>query len=333
MSTARNAPCPCGSGQKFKRCCADRARHRAADVRREERVGREGEEWAFAQFGDELIAAGLELTRRLAGSSQATWITWHWVMLDYELRGGATAAGRYAALPRLSPADRDIATRIARSRVGVHRVLSSRPGDGLDLADLLRGGQVTVASAGVSRQAADGDLLVARIMDGPSRSLWGPARVFSPRHAGVLVDEVTRLAGQDCEQALRDNWPTLMTLDTTHPRLVARAAWDIDDPGDAFDALPDALEYDRLEDGADVFLWRIGPGPADYGGFFELYRDGIVVWTYSESLLADAIALIERALGPRARLAERETVPLTPAHRRDVHRRPGRSSPASSRAE
>lgn len=237
------------------------------------------------------------------------------------LSDGATAAGHYAALPHLSPADRDIAARIARSRVGVHRVLSSRPGDGMDLIDLLRGGQVTVASASVSRQAADGDLLLARIMDGPSPSLWGPARVFSPRHAAVLLDDVTRPAAQDRGQVLRHRWPTLMTLDTTTPRLVARAAWDVDDPEHTLDLLPDTLEYDRSENGADVFLWRIGPGPADYGGFFELYCDGIVAWTYAESLLGDAIALIDRAVGPRARLAERETVPLAPARHRHAHRR------------
>ena len=217
MSTVRNSPCPCGSGLKYKRCCADRARDRAAEVRRQERVGREAEEWAFAHFGDELVAAGRPLTKRLAGSPQATWITEHWLMLDYELRNGRTAAGRYAELPQLTPTDRDIAARIARARVGVHRVLWSRPGDGIELVDLLRGGQVTVASASISGSRPKGDILVARIMDGPTRSLWGPARVFSLRHAGVLFDEITRLAGQDREQALRDNWPGLVTLDTGVP--------------------------------------------------------------------------------------------------------------------
>jgi len=29
-ATQRNAPCPCGSGRKFKRCCAGRLRQREA---------------------------------------------------------------------------------------------------------------------------------------------------------------------------------------------------------------------------------------------------------------------------------------------------------------
>ncbi len=65
--TARNAPCPCGSGRKSKRCCAPLALELEADERRERRVGREAEEWAFACFGDELTAAARRLTVELAG--------------------------------------------------------------------------------------------------------------------------------------------------------------------------------------------------------------------------------------------------------------------------
>jgi len=316
MTAARNDPCPCGSGKKFKRCCAARTRDRMVEARREERVGREAEEWAFDQFGDELVTAGGQLTAQLAGSSQATWITEHWVMLDYELRSGGTAASRYAELPSLPSSDRAIAARIAGSRPGVHRVLSSRPGDGIDLLDLVRGGALTVISPSVSRQASAGDILVARIMDGSTPSLWGPAGVFKPQRAAILFDEVTALAGQNCERALRHAWPMLMTCDIPSPRLIARIGWDLDDPESVLGLLPATLEHDGCQDGADVFLWRIGPRPDDYGGFFELYRDGLVAWTYSDTLADDAITAIDRALGPLVTLAERESVPLAPDRRR-----------------
>jgi hypothetical protein len=104
--------------------------------------------------------------------------------------------------------------------------------------------------------------------------------VFSPREAGLLLDELAGLPGRPREQALRDDWPRLIRLDTTHPRVVARVAWDIDDAEAALDALPAALEHERLEDGADVFLWRIGLAAADLGGFFELYLDRLVAWTF-----------------------------------------------------
>jgi hypothetical protein len=322
MSTARNAPCPCGSGLKFKRCCAARRRDQAAEVRRDERVGRQAEAWAFAQFGDELAAAGAAGQAELAGSGHAAWIAEHWVMLDYDLRGGGTAAGRYAALPGLTAGDREVAVRIAAARVGVHRVIDSRPGDGMDLEDVLRGGGVTVASAGVSRQAACGDLLVARTLVGLVTSLWGPVRVFARKGASALLEEIARLPGGGSDEDLRCAWPQLMTFSPSEPMpVLAYAAWDIDDAEAAFDLLPEALEYDGDEDGADVLLWRIGAAGDDYGGFFELYEDGIVVYTYAEPLLDEAIALISEALGSRARLAQREVRPLTPARGRAAYRR------------
>ena len=46
----------------------------------------------------------------------------------------------------------------------------------------------------------------------------------------------------------------------------------------------------RKEDGADVFFWRVGTGPDNYAGFFELYQDGLTAWASSQSLLDEAIA-------------------------------------------
>src|SRR5262245_60464430 len=58
--TARNAPCPCGSGRKYKHCCQpeeerwERWERRARD---EDRVGRSISDWSVEQFGDELARA------------------------------------------------------------------------------------------------------------------------------------------------------------------------------------------------------------------------------------------------------------------------------------
>lgn len=319
--TARNAPCPCGSGRKSKRCCVPLAGELEAEERRERRVGREAEEWAFACFGDELTAAGGRLTAQLAGADQADWIAEHWVMLDYELRCGGTAAGRYAQLPHLGAADRELAARIASSLPGVHRVVRSRPGKGMDLVDVLRGGEVTVTSHAVSAHVVAGDILVARVMDGRTASLWGPVGTFGQHRAGILLDEVNSLAGRDLEATLRENWPRLMSCDTSRPRLIAHAAWDLQDPEAVFDRLPDALEYDGQQDGADVFLWRVGTGPDDYAGFFELYGDGLTAWISSQSLLDEAIALIDGALGSLVRLDESASLPIATSQPRVAHRR------------
>ncbi len=309
MGPSRNAPCPCGSGSKYKRCCAGRAHERAVAVRHEERVGREAEAWAFATFGDELVAAGRALVARLQGA-QAGWVGEHWVMLDCHLRGGGTAAERYAALGQLDAADQAIARRIARSRVGVHRIAASRPGDGMDLVDALGGTQVTVASPSVSRTARTGDTLVARMMDGPVTSLWGPSRVFSPQEAGPLLDAAAQLGGRSGGATLRQHWPALMTFDTRRPTVITTAEWDIDDAEAVLDRLPDAFEYDRSVDGADVLQWHLAGTGETWGGSVELYADGIVARSYAESTMDELIAVLDDALGPLSRFDGRSSVPF-----------------------
>jgi hypothetical protein len=265
MAVARNARCPCGSALKYKRCCGSRDHDRLAKTHREERVARQAEEWAFAHHREELVPAGRRLIASLAHSSQAAWIAEHWVMLDHELRRGATAAAAYAALPDLYPDDRATAARIATSRVALLRVVACRPGVGMDLHDVLRRSDLSVSSAGISTAANAGDLLVGRVMDGTPASLWGPAAVFDPRRAAVLLDRIAELGRLD-EPTLRSHWPALMTIDATTPAVVARLEWDHADGDEVFDDLPDALEYDRCEDGVDILLWRIGPGAATTAG-------------------------------------------------------------------
>ena len=53
----RNAPCPCGSGLKHKRCCLSRERDLAQDAAHAERLWGELQHWALERFGDELGVA------------------------------------------------------------------------------------------------------------------------------------------------------------------------------------------------------------------------------------------------------------------------------------
>ncbi len=55
--TPRNAPCPCGSGVKYKRCCLRRAADIALDALEAEQVWDRMQSWALDRFGDELGAA------------------------------------------------------------------------------------------------------------------------------------------------------------------------------------------------------------------------------------------------------------------------------------
>jgi hypothetical protein len=321
MPSTRNAPCPCGSGRKVKRCCDARLPDEAAARRRDDRVGRDMETWAFTHHGDELRAAAWALLEQIAGAQEAEWIAPHWALLDHELRSGGTAAARYAALPHLPPADRDSAERIAASRMGLYRVRACRPGLTMDLEDLLGGGDVTVASSNVSTSASAGDLLLARLMSGPTASLWGPARAYSGLHAIALLEAIERAMDNDDDDPLPRAWPSLMSLDTTTPPVIGHAAWAIEDADAAFEQLPEAFEYDGEQDGADVFVWRLGERDEDCVGFIELYSDGLVLCTFGEGLLERGIAMIQAALGEEARLVERQALALGEHRPRRAHRR------------
>lgn len=350
MPPARNAPCPCGSGVKFKRCCGASARDHAAEVRRDERVGRETENWALANFGDEFRDVVGQVDRDLDGHPQGDWILLHWLLLDRELSGGGTPAQRYAALPQLSDADREVAVRIAAARPGIHRVIACEPGHALELEDVLRGGRIRVHSDSVSRAAAIWDVLVARVMAGPrGASLWGPTAFFAFDEENELLEAFAALGRDaDLEQALRRHWRELITFTPPSrdrplevltaegdPLVDARAAWSIADDEAVFERLEPPLEYvGEDDDRADVFEWLIprseamasrpirGKGTAyleatfpDHPGMvsvatLRLYADELVLSTFSERRLDGAIALIAEQLRGLARLDERDVAPL-----------------------
>lgn len=256
-------------------------------------------------FGEELREAGAELLARLGGHRAGSWIVEHWLMIDRRLVEGETPSALYARQPALSDDDRDCAARIAASRTGIFRVVGCQTGVGMDLEDMATGSRLRVESTSVSQRAAPGDALIARAMDGSPKTLWGPARVLTPRHAAMLFDHL-RTVGD-----IRSAWPELMTYEPPRmPLLVATADWDIDDDDAVFEALPDAFEYRGDDDGAEVFEWRIGPREADLGGLLWLYRDGLVLGTYAQSLLDEAADLIDGALGDLARPAGRGVHPL-----------------------
>ncbi len=200
--TPRNAPCPCGSGRKFKRCCAATLDDPAAISRKHDQVGARIQAWAFEHYDAEVQAAVQEI---MAGREDAVLgavdlqLVASWILNDRELPGGGTASQRYAARQDLQPDERDIAARIAAARLGLLRVLRVMPGRWIELHDLTGDDDlVRVISHGVSRSARPGVVLVGRLMDGPpAPTLWGPVGFLDrePAHelAAVLKTHVDSL--------------------------------------------------------------------------------------------------------------------------------------------
>lgn len=274
-NTARNAPCPCGSGRKFKHCCLLAEERLAKHARDDSRVGRSISDWSVEQFGDELAEAFEEFhpeSHRIGERDFALLLTWF--NSDRELSGGGTPVERFLARPDLDPDEREIAERIAAARLGIHRVRAVVPGRSLELENLLTGALIAVASQTVSCEVVRWDVVLCRVMPSDTvATLWGPVLVYAPdEEAELLVElarlaaayglcrdpaglsEVFRLASRELLRFVppsRAVEPSLFTAEG-NPVVAARATWSLVDPDDAFrvlDAPPELLWVGESDDG------------------------------------------------------------------------------------
>jgi hypothetical protein len=199
---ARNSPCPCGSGRKYKRCCLAEENRAEREGRFDDAVGGRIQNWSAKVAGGEIGAALEEFIdpdRTMDDSDMQIFATWF--NSDRELPGGGTPAERYAARDDLPAGEREAATRIANAKLGLYRVLAVEPGRWIALEDIVHGTRTRALSANVSREAIRWDILLGRVMAGEPKSLWGPVRFFKPDDEAELIAELQRLAGADGDGA------------------------------------------------------------------------------------------------------------------------------------
>ena len=254
MAAARNAPCSCGSGRKYKHCCLAAEKRAAGAARFDEAVGNRIQDWAAETLGEEIGVALEEYAgpdRTMHDDDVQVFSTWF--HNDRELPNGETPAERYAARADLRAEERETAARIAAARLGLHRVLAVEPGDWIVLEDVVCGARTRVRSAHVSHDAVRWDILLGRVMAGDPRSLWGPVRLFAPGEEPELLAELRRLAGGDgagaganLEAALREHGldlirfrplsrdlaPSYFTPEGD-PMADGQAAWEVSEPAEA----------------------------------------------------------------------------------------------------
>ncbi len=272
---ARNAPCPCGSGRKYKQCCHLDEERLARQARDDSRVGRLISDWSVEEFGDELAHACEEFhpeSRRIGERDFALLLTWF--NSDREVTGGGTPVARYLERPDLGPVEREVAGRIAAARLGLHRVRAVVPGRSLELENVITGAVSSIVSQSVSREVVRWDIVLCRVMAGePAASLWGPVLVYAPEEEQELVAELERLAvahGLSRDRAelsevfqiasrellrfvppSRLAEPSYFTAEGD-PIVSARAVWRLADPAAAFvafDTPPELLWVGESEDG------------------------------------------------------------------------------------
>jgi hypothetical protein len=207
--TPRNAPCPCGSGRKYKKCHLAEDKQREADARGtgpeaqkaraeqrrladrdpvhalDERINADAlalarRRWGRAYDPESVLAkAGLDFA---AGQALLGWRAAHYrgpdgrtaLDLYVEERGGA-----------LDEAGRKLVESERASWFSLHEVISADPGQSITLRDLLAGTEHTVQEKSASRTVRARDVLLARVVDLGDRSILAGCHMRSlpPREA------------------------------------------------------------------------------------------------------------------------------------------------------
>lgn len=209
MKTGRNDPCPCGSGQKYKKCClekkgAPRDAQRERDDLRATAFGsvlrfasrpqfndaRDAAYDAFAQGGDDGdLGDGDE---PLDEDVHAKFSFFY--LFDYLLPDGRTLAQTFLERTawQVDARARALIERFGRARLRLYEVEEVRVDEGLRLRDLWSDREVFVSERAGTRQLTRWDLLAARVVldeDGAHR-LEGGLYLLPSRMKRPLLDAI-----------------------------------------------------------------------------------------------------------------------------------------------
>src|SRR5450755_3182982 len=228
MPTPRNAPCPCGSGQKYKLCClsadggtpptsAAEVAAKAMRAKAFDKLAAFGArpafdcdvERAFHAFwspvflrrDEEELAAAYDRDRAEAGFVM-------YFRLDAPTALGKTVAEHFLSEPRkgLLAAEQDYLRRLSATRMGILRVEEVRRNRGLTCTDLWSGERIEIREVLLTHDVVPGNVIGARPVlaaDGVWK-LDGAIYPFTPAQG----DAVVAILRAQCSAA-READPTL----------------------------------------------------------------------------------------------------------------------------
>jgi hypothetical protein len=182
------APCPCGSGRKYKRCCWARERQQAATARRAvQEAGPRLFEWAASAFPDEFeactkafLAHGLEsfgeakLGSFLSRTREHVYPNIADVFVhEWEVGDGLTPTDVYLARrgPALHPAARAYLAAAHEASLALVEVDDVTPGESILFHDLLSRRRLLVTEHTASRLVRRWQVMFARIAELPRENL------------------------------------------------------------------------------------------------------------------------------------------------------------------
>ncbi len=251
MKVGRNAPCPCGSGKKYKKCCMNRTQppvdlfqRRLGDAY--ERLMKQLTRFAEKSFGDvALLMAAAEFLFWSEEDGEILeqleehmpffmpWFMFNWTYepenwpdlasdeMDLEIRipPHQTIAGIYARDhgKRLDALQRRLLEALGERPHSFLEVVACNPGQGFRLRDVLSGEVYDVIEKMGSRDARPGDLLMGRVVQVDHVAMLtdlGPI-LIPPRFKPMLVEFRKALAekvGVITPAVLREAGPGLRGL-------------------------------------------------------------------------------------------------------------------------
>ena len=206
----RNAPCPCGSGRKYKKCCLPKESPAPSmrqvsgpDGRLRERlveyvtrslpqadVDRAPQEFFEGRF--ELPDRRLQMVETEAEADFGAFL--EWLIHDFRLSTGQTPIARFLAERghSLPAEERAILEEWQDAVVGLHEVIDLEPGKSLTLRDVFTGETFQVREVRGSLSAARWDLLSNRVIRVQGeRQLSGSVTAFNAPDREKLVQHVS----------------------------------------------------------------------------------------------------------------------------------------------
>jgi hypothetical protein len=192
---SRNEPCPCGSGQKDKRCCLVQLDVVAREPRERDAFLGDLTAWLRAEHEQTLDEAGSHTTLiRMLRDVSGRGMSMVWALNDYlPADGGPTLMERYIARPELVPSAKAIARGLAEARLTVYRVRS--PGVCLELESLSDDTSARVAWRDGLEHFRIAEILVARVVVRRPRPRYGDRDAFPSRWREALEGATRGVAG------------------------------------------------------------------------------------------------------------------------------------------
>ncbi|MGH7657071.1 MAG: YecA family protein [Gemmatimonadales bacterium] len=290
----RNVPCPCGSGRKYKNCCARRPSTPGllySPGEREEALGLVYRHAVRAEYAaDREIASRLfwggrldELDDKEARAFMEDPLClsayFSWLVYDLDVEGpGDTIALRFLAAKGagLTPGQREFLQRMGASQVRLYEVTAVRLDQGLDLRDLWTDTTIAVAERLATHELRQWDVLGARVITGPAGApvVEGTPYRYTPDQSPWILDRLRgfkRAAPKGIDEqtffkraaiVLHQEWLDLVAL-RPMPQVVTaegdsfmmvRAFFDVRNPAQIALALAGRPEFVVQEDGNHVWV-------------------------------------------------------------------------------